>query len=475
MIVPALVVFACVAALPLHAQGPRIEVSDDGREIVIVEKSATDGTVITRGRGVPYGTAPDWQNTLRRQVGGMQAADMNGDGLIDLVVGCYHSDSYPPYDDWENLIYYNVGGELEANPSWVSADEVSTGDVKVADINGDKYPDIFGATGYYTMDPSVIYWGSPTGPSNVPGWFSAEPGLAWNNYAMPVDFDHDGDLDVITANQGNSPSDPHRPMYIFRNTDGVLETVPSWQSAEWSLQGFLAVADYDGDGWEDVAVSKWSGFQSCIYKNVAGTIQTTPIWTTGDTDSDRGVAWADVDDNGWPDLALGHDPTLLYSNDAGTLTQTWSSAASYFGHQDIAFCDVDCDGDPDLAETHFSNGQVHIYQTNDGVLESSPTWTYDSPTVGTAIAFGDITGDGWPDLIVGNSGDPSVKVFYNQGPDCPGDLDGDGQVGLSDLAQLLSNYGTSSGMSYYDGDLDGDGDVDLTDLGALLALYGTTC
>jgi hypothetical protein len=60
-------------------------------------------------------------------------------------------------------------------------------------------------------------------------------------------------------------------------------------------------------------------------------------------------------------------------------------------------------------------------------------------------------------------------------PFCFGDLDGDGVIGLSDLAQLLSNYGETSGMAYEDGDLDGDGDVDLADLAALLGVYGTTC
>jgi len=56
-----------------------------------------------------------------------------------------------------------------------------------------------------------------------------------------------------------------------------------------------------------------------------------------------------------------------------------------------------------------------------------------------------------------------------------GDLDGDGDVDLSDLSQLLSNYGTTSGAEYSDGDLDGDGDVDLSDLSGLLAHYGESC
>ena len=56
----------------------------------------------------------------------------------------------------------------------------------------------------------------------------------------------------------------------------------------------------------------------------------------------------------------------------------------------------------------------------------------------------------------------------------PGDLDLDGDVDLSDLAQLLGNYG-ETGMTYTDGDIDGDGDVDLSDLAALLGNYGDSC
>jgi len=40
---------------------------------------------------------------------------------------------------------------------------------------------------------------------------------------------------------------------------------------------------------------------------------------------------------------------------------------------------------------------------------------------------------------------------------------------------LLANYGVTEGATYDDGDLDGDGDVDLGDLAALLAAYGVEC
>ena len=56
-----------------------------------------------------------------------------------------------------------------------------------------------------------------------------------------------------------------------------------------------------------------------------------------------------------------------------------------------------------------------------------------------------------------------------------GDLDGDADIDLADLAQLLGNYGITSGATWDQGDLDGDGDVDLADLAALLAGYGTVC
>lgn len=55
------------------------------------------------------------------------------------------------------------------------------------------------------------------------------------------------------------------------------------------------------------------------------------------------------------------------------------------------------------------------------------------------------------------------------------DLDGSGVIDLSDLAALLSHFGTLSGAVFADGDTDADGDVDLQDLAMLLSQFGTSC
>ncbi|MBI5865236.1 MAG: hypothetical protein HZB38_12145 [Planctomycetes bacterium] len=77
----------------------------------------------------------------------------------------------------------------------------------------------------------------------------------------------------------------------------------------------------------------------------------------------------------------------------------------------------------------------------------------------------------------GNAGSIIVDNAYLGPPaaNCPGDLNGDNLVNLTDLALLLSHFGMASGATWADGDLTGDGAVSLDDLALLLSVFGTTC
>lgn len=58
---------------------------------------------------------------------------------------------------------------------------------------------------------------------------------------------------------------------------------------------------------------------------------------------------------------------------------------------------------------------------------------------------------------------------------CFGDLDGDRNITLSDLAVLLANFAVAGPVEPDQGDLDLDGDVDLQDLAFLLSRFGMSC
>lgn len=69
----------------------------------------------------------------------------------------------------------------------------------------------------------------------------------------------------------------------------------------------------------------------------------------------------------------------------------------------------------------------------------------------------------------------SVHAVAPPRPPCPGDVDGDGEVDLTDLSILLAHYGMAAGATESDGDMNGDGAVGLTDLSIMLANFGAQC
>lgn len=430
---------AAIAGLAAAAQGQQagFEVSENGWMAADEAQYAAEPVGVARGAGqVPFGTEPDWVNTARRQVGALKLVDMNGDGLLDLVVGCFNSNSFPPYDDWRNFIHYNTGTELEAEPSWISADQISNPDIQIGDIDGNGWPDVWAAGG--GSPRSVIYFNAGGVLSTTTGWSSAEPTSTFTTGGCLFDIDGDGDLDLVTTNQWFSP-DPFRPMYFFRNTGSGLANVPSWQSAESSIQSFPTAGDADGDGDLDIAVTKWVNFQSGLYTNLGGTLDTVQSFGVGSTGADKGTAWSQIDGQGLTDLVFDGDPGGWYANQNGTPVQSGVFMPPFESPQDVAFADVDGDGDEDYAHIHFSDGRSHIYLSSGMGLSETPDWTFDSPSVGNALAFGDINGDCRVDLALGYSGDPSIRVFYNT-PACPADLTGEGTLNIDDVLAYLDAF-----------------------------------
>jgi len=414
-----LLIFLCLllVSVDVKADSNRIEISEDGHQAFVIDDNNSEPNSTFTTDVVPYNLTPDWSCALRMQVGGLDTGDLDGDADIDLTVGCYQSESYPPYPDCRNFILFNEGNHLQAMPAWWTEDSSSTTEVRVADLNNDGFPDIFSANGGFAMSPSTIYYYDESESINPhAGWYSDDN--CWSTGAAVWDFDNDGDMDVATSNQGVYP-DSDRPVYVFINDDGEMPTAPSWSSADEALSGGVAWGDYNDDGWYDLAVSKWVNWYSCVYRNNEGSLGQAAVWLADNDDMQKGVGWSDINGDYFPEPAFGGNsmPTQLYGNNEGVLSSSpiWESNDTFNGCQDLAWADVDGDGDEDLATVHFSNGHLRIYLNVDGQLETSPSWQYDSPASGTALTFGDINGDEAIDLIMGVSGADCINVFYNLG------------------------------------------------------------
>ena len=78
----------------------------------------------------------------------------------------------------------------------------------------------------------------------------------------------------------------------------------------------------------------------------------------------------------------------------------------------IAWGDVDGDGDPDLAVGNFVEPSK-IYTNQHGTLDANASQVFADGDYTFGLAWGDIDGDGDLDLAAGNSYQPN-RVYLNQ-------------------------------------------------------------
>ena len=227
------------------------------------------------------------------------------------------------------------------------------------------------------------------------------------------------------------------------------------------------------------------------------------------------VAAADFNGDGYADLAVvdySNAVAILLNNGHGTFRPAVTYAAGT-GVTGLAVGDFNADGIPDLAVTDNNNcgtyqcaGSVSILLGNgDGTFR--PPLTFTAGIGPSAVAAGDFNGDGKLDIVIVNYGyagggdtisvllgngdgtfQPEVDFTVGYGPDsvAVADFNGDGKLDLAvalsvgGAALLLGNgdgtFRTSTGIGVpYDpnsivaGDLNGDGKQDLVVAGTYSA------
>jgi VCBS repeat protein/Big-like domain-containing protein/FG-GAP repeat protein len=346
-------------------------------------------------------------------LGNTYEADLNNDGIHDLIVDTYYANgSLQP--DFAVFIANGDGTfkppVLYAYPSVFQGGPVA---MTFGDFNGDGNIDMALAIG--STNVIAVYLGKGDGTFVSP-WYSAvslPSGQVFATSAYPTivatDFNHDGKVDLAVA--GTDQDFTSTTVYVlpgegnglFSTADAVL-TVPDSMAAGWGIDEMLT-GDFDGDTNADLVVeasqgtSEGSPGATTVYVLYGdgnfSFAQTTPINTGGAPPLNT----ADLNSDGKSDLfsvggTFGNDTLYTWYGQGdrtfASYTQTLPEGGYYASTKPVA--DFNDDGINDIivtAENYTSSFLVFLLGTPTPGQFDIQTWNTPTPLVVPFEGFGD--------------------------------------------------------------------------------------
>ncbi len=312
-----------------------------------------------------------------------------------------------------------------------------------------------------------------------------EKGLARSSLAGGIiadDFDGDGVVDLINANWG-----PDEPIWFWKGRgDGTFEDRTRHAGLEGINGGLhLIHADYDNDGDLDVLVLRGAWLRSqgrwpnSLLQNDGHGRFTDVTYDVGLAEPmfpTQAAAWADFDLDGDLDLYVGNEssvdlatPSQLWRNDGGKFVDIAVAAGVTNDRlaKGVTWGDVDGDGFPDLYVSN--NGQPNRLYRNrgDGTFEDiAEKAGVAAPRFSFSTWFFDFDNDGALDLFV-SSYYPFLEPYVNWA--ATGSLEfepqalykGDGKGGFRNVTREMGLVRPNCTMGSSFGDLDNDGFEDI--------------
>ncbi|HEV2424062.1 MAG TPA: choice-of-anchor D domain-containing protein [Terriglobia bacterium] len=337
--------------------------------------------------------------------------DFNGDGIPDMAVSNNQSTGS------QVSVFLGIGsGSFSGATNYTAASACGAGGTApcdpegmlAGDFNGDGYLDLAVANrGDATI---TVLLGSASGTFSVlsPTTTGSQPYVI-----AAADFNRDGKLDLVVACQGPLGG-PGFVDILLGNNDGTFAAPVQYGSI--GLPEGIALGDFNGDGFLDVAVSDFNNNEIWLLTgNGDGTFSSGIAYTTAQEPA--GLVANDFNGDGYTDLAVAD----LMSNAVSVLLNSKTSS-TFLPHVEfpvagggyfLGSADLTGSGTPSVAVADYSSNVFSsLFGNGDGTFQSYASYSTD-PSANSVfgLALADLNADGRYDVVTTDAPDDLVEVL----------------------------------------------------------------
>ncbi len=370
------------------------------------------------------------------------AADIDGDGDIDVLSASYNDDEIAWYENTDGMGSFGgqqiISSEAEGAQSVYAIDVDADGDMDVlsASFNDDKI------AWYENIDGTGVFGAQQVISSGADGARSV----------FAVDIDNDGDVDVLSA------SDKDHKIAWYQNMNGLgnfgAQQVLSINAADAKM---VYAYDVNSNGFLDVLSASHHDGKIAWYENTdgLGNFGDERIITQLVINSPLSIVITDIDNDGYKDLisaSSNDDKIAWFKNIDGQGDFGEPQVVTVFaeGAISVDFADIDNDGDNDLASASWADNKIAWYENTNGLGNFG-----DQQIISTNVAMpqhvhtADLDNDGDVDVLSTSFDDNKIAWYEN--------TDGLGSFGPQ---QIITTNAIEPSVSFT-ADIDGDEDMDI--------------
>ncbi len=346
----------------------------------------------------PTDTAP-----IKNGASSVQAADLNGDGYIDIVSA---SDG-----DGELAWYPNDGDGNFPEKKIIKIGGVGAQDLHVADLDGDNNPDLLAAFG--STNKVAWYENNGNGSFSEQNVITSDAAGAVSVHA--ADLSGNGNLDVLSASQLDGK------IAYYENGGGGDFSDQNVISDEGEGAKSVHAGDLDGDDDPDVVYAssvRAGGSKVAWHRNTAAGFSNQNVITTRRRGAST-VRVTDLNNDGSPDILAAFSEfgrgQLAWSQNPAKKTAPGMQVISseMQGVNSVMTIDLDGNGEKDIVTSSSvasADGEISYFRSTAGTFGSKAVIA-DNLLYSRSVYAADLNENGVPDVI-GASQDTEKIAWY---------------------------------------------------------------